>query len=268
MLAFASDVAVWQGDLEEASRPLTLSFELPAADDETQAVRVYEASGLALFRGDLQRAADLAAQQDHPTTRVLCAAAAALATAYGGDTSRARDLTNRIPCTTGAGSAWHHYCHGQIDGLTRNWDAAQRHYEDALHDARRCGLSFIEGVASLGLACALSAAGRFDQALLSYRQLLHYWDRTGAWSLQWTTLKNLADLLEQLGDIHTASALRHAAENPPPEPALDAPRALHGPIDHTPTTDPRRTVVERAQQAITKQLPRPLQPSKPRSMDW
>ena len=263
VLAFASDAAVWRGDIEEASRLLAASFELPAADQETHAERAYEAAGLALFCGDFAQAAHLATQADHPTTRVPCAAVAVLATAYAGDTSRALDFTDRIRQTTGTGSALYHYCHGEIDGLTRNCDAAEQHYEMALHHARRCGLSFIEGVASLGLACALGASGRTGQALLNYRQLLNYWDRTGAWNFQWTTLKNLSDLLDRLGDVDTARTLRHAAENPPTAPVLDVRRAIAGAVAHTPATDPRRALVERAQRAITEQLARPVGPLQP-----
>jgi hypothetical protein len=36
--------------------------------------------------------------------------------------------------------------------------------------------------------------------LPGYRALIDYWQRTAGWTQQWTTLRNLADRFEQLGD--------------------------------------------------------------------
>lgn len=46
-----------------------------------------------------------------------------------------------------------------------------------------------------------------------YRDLIDYWERTGSWVQQWTTLRNLAQLLRALGDEETA-ALLDAARRP------------------------------------------------------
>jgi hypothetical protein len=58
--------------------------------------------------------------------------------------------------------------------------------------------------------------------LRGYRTLIDYWQRTGAWTQQWTTLRNLADLFEQLGDPPLAAALRTAADEAPESSVLGA----------------------------------------------
>ena len=51
--------------------------------------------------------------------------------------------------------------------------------------------------------------------LRGHADLIDYWERTGAWTQQWTTLRNLADLLDQLEDHDCASLLRRAADEAP-----------------------------------------------------
>src|SRR4029453_12814883 len=45
--------------------------------------------------------------------------------------------------------------------------------------------------------------------------LIDHWQRIGAWTQQWTTLRNAADLFDQLGDHELASFLRPAADRAP-----------------------------------------------------
>ena len=49
------------------------------------------------------------------------------------------------------------------------------------------------------------------EALAGYRDLIDHWKRIGAWTQQWTTLRNAADLFDRLGDHELASLLRDAA---------------------------------------------------------
>ena len=65
-----------------------------------------------------------------------------------------------------------------------------------------------------------AAAGDFQAALRGCRELVDYWERTGAWTQQWTTLRNLADLLDRLDDHDAASLLRAAADEAPEAASL------------------------------------------------
>ena len=53
-----------------------------------------------------------------------------------------------------------------------------------------------------------------------YRDLIDYWERTGSWIQQWTTLRNLARLLHTLGDHETALLLEDAADHAPDAAAV------------------------------------------------
>jgi hypothetical protein len=110
-------------------------------------------------------------------------------------------------------------------------------------------------VASVGLVAARAAAGRAAEALVGYREVVDYFARTGNWTHQWTTLRNLADLLRRLGDEHTAAQLDAAADAAPDAPARGTP---HGDGRH-PSGAPvltRDDVLQVARQAIERNLTR------------
>ena len=74
-----------------------------------------------------------------------------------------------------------------------------------------------------------AAGGQTETALRGYWELIDYWERTGGWTQQWTTLRNVADLLDRLDDHDTASLLRAAADEAP-EAASVAPADLQAVI--------------------------------------
>ena len=110
------------------------------------------------------------------------------------------------------GRSWHHYAAGEIEKAAGNWAEAQRHYEECIRLSEQSGATFLHGVAAVGLVTAQASAGELDKALVGYAELIGRFERTGAWVQQWTTLRNLADLLDRLHDQKTATALRAAAE--------------------------------------------------------
>ena len=70
--------------------------------------------------------------------------------------------------------------------------------------------------------------GRVAEALDGYRDLVDYWERTGGWNQQWTTLRNLARLLGRLGDARTATLLDAAADRAPDAAPAGVDRPTHG----------------------------------------
>ena len=83
------------------------------------------------------------------------------------------------------------------------------YYLEAIERARRAGAAFIEGVASVALASARTRTGDVAGAAEGFGYLLDYWRRTGQTTQLWTTARNAAGLLSQVG---TAADGRAAAD--------------------------------------------------------
>jgi hypothetical protein len=189
---------------------------------------------------------------------------AAMAAAYGGDLDVARQLNARGTVDGPSPQAWRSYVAGEIDNLSGSFERAERHYREACAVATSVGVTFIEGVASVGLLAVQAAGGKTRDALLGYRSLIDYWQRTGAWTQQWTTLRNLADLFEQLGDQPLAAALRSAADEAPESSMLGslttatvANTVVPAVASNTTVTAPARTreeVLTLAHEGITRWL--------------
>lgn len=152
-------------------------------------------------------------------------AIAALAAVYAGDLDRAGVLRDRLVGIAASPSdvALSCYVAGEIDSVAGRHDQAEAHYARAIELARAGGATFLIGVASVGLLTVQSGAGRIDDALRGYREVIDYWARTGSWIQQWTTLRNLAQLLHVLGDHQPALFLEVAADHAPEaSPVSDA----------------------------------------------
>jgi hypothetical protein len=91
----------------------------------------------------------------------------------------------------------------------------------------------------------LGRGERVDDTLRGYRDVVDYFARTGSWSHLWTTLRNLAELLRELGDPEPAALLDAAADQ-----ARDAPR----PVPSHPPAPGRAQVLDVALRAIERHL--------------
>ncbi len=188
---------------------------------------------------------------------------AALCATYAGDLDRARVLSQQmaIIATSPTLIAFSEYIAGEIDSTTGRGDRAERHYAHAIDLARTAGATFLEGIATVGRLSLLAHSNRIGEALRGYDEVINYWARTGNWIQQWTTLRNLAALLHDLGEHEPATALINAAEHAPDAPLVgDA--GSHRPIVMAPsdaTAAPplgRTQVLQVARQAINRSLAR------------
>ena len=109
-------------------------------------------------------------------------------------------------------------------------------------------------MASVGLLAARAAAGQVSEALTGYREVVDYFARTGNWTHQWATLRNLADLLRRLGDEEAAELLDAASDRSPDAPARDRPRSARPPS--AVSVPGRDAVLEVARRAIDRNLTR------------
>jgi hypothetical protein len=168
-------------------------------------------------------------------------ASAALATAYGGDQARARELLDRARAAnarTGCVShlAFESYVDGELLATTRPRDAVP-YYLDAIEGARRAGSRFIEGVATVSLASARTRIGDVAGAAEGFAYLIDYWRRTGQPTQLWTTARNAAGLLSQVGHQETAAMLLICADDAPEAAAVGPQIARHSGRAFTPIGD-------------------------------
>ena len=188
---------------------------------------------------------------------------AALATAYAGDLERARALNDRWTAEASSPSrrAWAAYYGGEIDNLAGDHERAEQHYVRAVTLGRSSGDTFVVGVATVGLLSVRAGHGREHEALAGYRDVVDYFARTGNWTHQWTTLRNLADLLRRLGDHEPAALLQAAADAAP-----DAPVQVGGPTGAPDGPVPgRAAVLDLARRTIERHLTRSPGAGPPRS---
>ena len=171
--------------------------------------------------------------------------------------------TLTAPCPTAR--AWCLYTDAEIENLDGHWDAAESHYRQSHQVAQEAGTTFVQAVASLGLISVQAKSGQITAALHGYRRLINYWERTGSWTQQWTTLRNIASLFDQLGDHEIARFLRASANEAPEAAALtdtertvpdedgaDTHRSPHVPADTTCKT--REQVLDVVRDAIDRKL--------------
>lgn len=218
VLGLAASCAWSRGDLERADRlarkGLTLAGDGAWRCEATLAL-------LALSRGDLTAAVAHGTEAAVNATRLdQSLGVAALAAAYDGDLESATALNDRLASISASPTleGFHHYVAGEIEALTARPDRAEDEYERAIALARHSGATLVEGIASVGLLTIRANVGRVADALDGYGDLIEYWERTGGWVQQWTTLRNLARLLHSLGEAETALFLDAAADHAPDAP--------------------------------------------------
>jgi hypothetical protein len=93
---------------------------------------------------------------------------------------------------------------------------------------------------------------------VGYRDVIDYFARTGNWTHQWVTLRNLANLLRRLDDNEPAALLDAAADRAPDAPADDRSRGAQ-PLPHAAPAAPihgRGAVLEVARRVIERNLTR------------
>jgi hypothetical protein len=153
-------------------------------------------------------------------------ALAALAAGYLGDFPQARRLAaeaRALAAAEGSPSALAcaAYATGEIEHCAGSGEE-QKWLERAIELADTSGTTahFYRGVAGVTLASSRAAAGDVAGAARLYRELIDRWLRTGTWTQQWTTLRNVAELLAGVDDAAVVRILA-AAHADPVAAALD-----------------------------------------------
>ncbi|SEO47707.1 BTAD domain-containing putative transcriptional regulator [Trujillonella endophytica] len=256
VLAAAAEAAYHRGDRATARRRAEAGLATPDVDEAGHWLCRCVLSVVALAAGAHGEATGhaLAADRTAPRGRE-CLGLAALATAYGGDLDAARAWNDRGAADAVAPTmrSWAAYVAGEIDVLAGDGAAAEAQYLRAVDLARASGATFLVGVATVGLLTVRASSGRVPEALTGYREVVDYFARTGNWTHQWATLRDLARLLRRLGDEVAAGAIEAAADAAPDAPADGRPHAT-GPRPEVPPG--RAAVLDLARRAIDEALTR------------
>jgi predicted ATPase/DNA-binding SARP family transcriptional activator len=173
---------------------------------------------VALFEGRLHasadhfaRGAEAAAEAGDDYHRTHLLGDVALIRAYQGETDealRASDEARRVARATAnpSATAWSLYVDGEILADT-DPDRAIALLDSSIDLAQTVGSTFVLGVA---LVSASSVRGRHGDpygALQMFLMVVQHWHRVGNWTQQWTTLRNVIDLLVRLGADRPAAVL-------------------------------------------------------------
>lgn len=219
----AAQAAYLVGDLTEAERHARAGLQ--AAHEPPPRRRWWCLVGLhvlAMYRAGYDEAERLAldaarASDVTGTWSVVLAGNVALARLYGGDAvgarqalDRCRDRLSTAPSTTAR--AWVLYVEGEIAAVDDPVRAVAT-LEACIEMASLVGATFVSGVATVGLAAAATRLGDAELALARFPDVIRHWHRIGMWVQQWSTLRNLATLLVDLGRDAPAAMLLAAAEH-------------------------------------------------------
>lgn len=218
VLHAAAAVSAWRsGDLRRAEELARTGAALGAGHDDPARRLAFEALGdVATFEGRLGDAADhfaasvrLARIADDPDTEALGLASVALVRAYGGDLDAALARVEEAANVADAGEAVQAFvryaqgeCLADVDP-----QRATALVDEAAALARSAEAWFVDGVARVTSASLRARHGEPLDALPVFADLVGHWRRSGSWQQQWTTLRNLAELLVQVGAEDAAVAM-------------------------------------------------------------
>jgi predicted ATPase len=258
VLGTAAEAAYHRGDYPRAERLARAGLER-ATDDAGSWYCLMPLAVAELARGAyaevVQHCLAAAALTTRPRETL---GIAALATVYAGDPDHARTLNDRG--LEGAVSpsmlSWGAYVAGEIESSAGHSGPAEAHYVRAIDLARSSGATFLVGVATVGLLTVRAEAGRVQDALRGYLDVIDYFTRTGNWTHLWATLRNLADLLRTLGDDGPAGIIDVAADQAPDAPAVTRSPGVDPPPRPGVASPGRAAVLDVARQAIERNLKR------------
>ena len=218
-LASAAWGAVYRGDLQAADTAAHAALDAAQGLAPITARRALQALGdLAIYRGDLQRAADrylhaydLSMQAGDWLDAAWDAGSAGVALAYGNHLTEAIRVAGQgrdAAVRSGAPSALALVLSvlGEITATTDPGQARQ-HLQRAVELATPAGSRLVAGFAEVSLATLHARHGEPATALRYYHQVISHWRQAGTWTPLWVTIRTLIDLLTRVDAWHDAATL-------------------------------------------------------------
>jgi len=216
----AASTGAWQrGDLDAATAAAHMISDAALAADPAATRASLEArADVAILVGDLDVAAalfteahDLACDDGDLLQAVWDLGSASLAIAYRGDAQQAFDVATEVcavaeRCGAPSARAFAHFVVGEILA-SADPEAAEPHLLDAIELAESADSRFVVGLAEVALAAAKTHQQDVATALTYCEAAITEWNRSGAWTPLWVTLRTAVDLLARVEAYEDASVL-------------------------------------------------------------
>jgi predicted ATPase/DNA-binding SARP family transcriptional activator len=185
-LEAAADVALHTGDLDRARADFTAAYRLSlAADDPLQAVwDIGSAAVTAGYMGDTERGLELAAAASETAER----------------------------CGSPSARAFAHFAVGEILASDQPY-TAETHLWQAIELAAVADSRFVVGITEVALAASRSRQQDIAAALTHCQSAIARWQRAGAWTPLWVTIRTVIPLLVRTGALEDATLLLAAAQS-------------------------------------------------------
>ena len=141
----------------------------------------------------------------------LALVTAAVCLAYSGEAELACEMTERARAVAEANGnpsmlGWAYYGAGEVRLGVAPMEALP-YLERSLEEAARASNRFILGVAGLSAVSLQARYGDPLAALRRYPNLMDHWQRAGAWTQQWITIRTLIETLSRVGAAEAATVL-------------------------------------------------------------
>ena len=216
--AIAAAAARFGGDLDRAEELCASGHALAQGDPYCQSYLRFSSADVALFRGDLEQIEQLAEAEtlaarasDHGAMEALIETCRLFAVLYRGDPVAAAAGALRLQVAAEREGrlytvAWAMYIRGEalVDSAPGE---AEPLLSEALGRARQSDDHLLEGVALVSLASLRARHGDPEAALRLFGDVVRYWRDRDDWTHQWTSLRNVLDLLVRLGRNEEAVVL-------------------------------------------------------------
>ena len=216
-LGVAAAGARFAGDLHRARQLLESGLGL-AESPAVEAYLSYVQAEVALFEGRLSEVDTLVtkiSQQPRPRGLAqMMELISPLATAYRGDIGAAVERAETLYANAQTGDrrvllGWTTYVLAEVL-IDVDPVRSQKLLLDALAEGRRTGDRYLTGVASVAAAAGNSRYGDPASAASLFLDVIQHWSELGDWLHQWTTLRNVVNLLVRLGRDQEAATLHGA----------------------------------------------------------
>ena len=196
-----------RGEMRRATALADRGLDAVADPDDARRMFGLRAAGMvSLYTGRLDdglrlhaEMLRLARRHDHAYETGMALLGLAQSRTYAGEPARGLEYAEeqyRVVLPLGNPSMLSLAWYDQAEALAGlDADRAVEPYQRAVQLAASAGSTFVEGIALVGLASLLGRAGEPSLALPLFRTIIGRWRQMGVWHHQWTTLRNLVQLL-------------------------------------------------------------------------
>lgn len=221
VFAVAAACARFVDELDYADALITRGLQVEATDPQTTAQLLYLRCEVALFLGRVDEAGShleqftAAASAGGPGLVLMAALMDVLRVAYLGETERSVAMSEQLAGSAAAlgpahpVAAWATYVRGEVL-VDHDPARAAALLDEALERALEVGDRYLTGVTYVSAASTRARHGDPREAATLYVSAIDHWFAASDWTHQWTTVRNIVDLLVRL-DAYSSAAVILAA---------------------------------------------------------